>query len=390
METQAAYSVGGIDHFSPLLTPEFCEPYNVDGFSTADDPYTVGGFDNPSAYTSVELPHSENAPPEFVPAVVVSAPAGDAGPSAATGMEMEIPSLETNASLTQPDPSSADDIDFSTATDKEIIDNFRSWLELRKKSKGQNHDLPEADAAMAMLDPCEMFPGHGMQLCRLGCHYHANGMWVSDQKTRHGYWKEEDNNELEAISNQAWRVSGRGPRYIGLKRKLEFHMSDGTKTNWVMREYITLRQSDGHGNFVFRVVWSIGSGTYGLDFNSIPTTNINGERDDELNRNNISQNDRLHRDDTAQNNNQPPSGKRPRTDDHHKIRESDVWQHFTRIYVKVPKEVGSKKKKDSKKLEYAVCNYCDKVFRADSKQGTSHHKRHAEACRCKHSQRNSN
>jgi hypothetical protein len=75
-------------------------------------------------------------------------------------------------------------------------------------------------------------------------------------------------------------------------------------------------------------------------------------------------------------------GKRPRTDDDPKKTKLNVRQHFTRIYIKVSKEAAgsSKSKKDGKKLIYAVCNYCDKVFKADSKQGTSHHGRHAESC----------
>lgn len=97
--------------------------------------------------------------------------------------------------------------------------------------------------------------------------------------------------------------------------------------------------------------------------------------------------DCLHHQHTVQNNQAPSSsGKRPRTDDDPKKTKLNVWQHFTRIYIKVPKEAGSKSKKDGKKLIYAVCNYCDKVFKADSKQGTSHHGRHAESCLRKHSQ----
>ena len=99
--------------------------------------------------------------------------------------------------------------------------------------------------------------------------------------------------------------------------------------------------------------------------------------------------DCLHHHHTEQNNEaHSPSGKRPRTDDDPKKTKLNVWQHFTRIYVKVSKEASgsSKNKKDGKKLIYAVCNYCDKVFKADSKQGTSHHGRHVELCLGKHSQ----
>ncbi|KAJ1266007.1 hypothetical protein BS78_08G117700 [Paspalum vaginatum] len=50
-------------------------------------------------------------------------------------------------------------------------------------------------------------------------------------------------------------------------------------------------------------------------------------------------------------------------------KESDVWQHFTKIYTKDPEVV------------HAVCHGCDKVFNAHSKiDGTSHLRRHRLAC----------
>ncbi|CAN6343543.1 unnamed protein product [Urochloa humidicola] len=306
--------------------------------------------------------------------------------------------LDTNAGLTQPGQNSAaDDIDFSTASDNDIMDHLRAWW---SKRRIENPLMTEADAAIARQDPSVIVKDSSLGYA----FYYATSMWGSDEKTQNlGYWKEQHNG-LKIIAKMRTRrkADGRESRYIGLRRTLEFHLKDGTKTNWLMVEYIDFLRCEGHDivkvGSVLRKVFQ----EAGLLFNSIPSmNNINGERGDDLDRNNICHSDGFHHHDTAQNN-QEPSGKRLRTD-YPKIRESDVWQHFTRIYVNVPKEDGPKKKKDGKKLVdgakrkedckkyvYVVCHYCDKVFHADSKQGTSHHRRHAEACRCKHSQRNSN
>jgi hypothetical protein len=88
--------------------------------------------------------------------------------------------------------------------------------------------------------------------------------------------------------------------------------------------------------------------------------------------------------------NEPPSSnsKRPRPDGDgpsNGPRMSNVWEHMTRVHIKVASDNGdgsSKGKKNPYKLMYAICNHCDKVFNADPKNGTNNQLKHLANCKC--------
>lgn len=289
-------------------------------------------------------------------------------------------------------------IDLSAATDKDVIGFVRANYE-RCKERNLCPPAPIDDAGrLTRPDPWE--------LGRLW--FITSKKFGSDEKTRRGFWKEKDN-EFTAIRGDQWQQPAqRRPVYIGFKRTLEFYMNDGTKTEWLMNEFAMIHQSDDGHFFLKEEVVISEVFKKDRDANLRPPmhpqdrpremANGNdqgdqGDREDEPNMDNLAS----HGDDhpprhggAAQGDLQAPMGKRMRPDDDTmassiRISESEVWQQLTRIYVEVPKEVGSSKRKDSKRLVYAVCHHCDRVFRASSKNGTSSLRRHAEGCQFRHS-----
>ncbi|PUZ67616.1 hypothetical protein GQ55_3G450300 [Panicum hallii var. hallii] len=285
-------------------------------------------------------------------------------------------------------------IDLSTASDKEVIGFVRANYEWYKEKNLCHPPAIDDDDSLLRLDPWEL-DRKWFIICK---------MFGSDEKTRRGYWKEKDN-EFTAIRGDQWQQPAqRRPVYIGFKRTLEFYMNDGTKTEWLMNEFAMIHQSDDGHFFLKEEVVISEVFKKDKDANLRPRmhpqncpremANENGEqgdREDEPNRddNTASPGDRPPRHGAARSDLQASTGKRMRPDDDPsgsiRVSESEVWQQLTRVYVEVPKEAGSSRRKDGKKLVYAVCDLCDRVFRASSKNGTSSLRRHAEGCQCRHS-----
>ncbi|RLN28610.1 uncharacterized protein C2845_PM05G03710 [Panicum miliaceum] len=286
-------------------------------------------------------------------------------------------------------------IDLSTATDKEVIGFVRAHYE---RCKEKNLCQPPAidDAGrFNWPDPWELDRSWFIMSKKFG----------SDEKTRRGYWKEKDN-EFTAIRGDQWQQPAqRRPVYIGFKRTLEFYMNDGTKTEWLMNEFAMIHQSDD-GHFFLKeevVISEVFKKDKDANLRPPPMHPQNFPREMANDNGDQQQGDREeaepNRDNVAPHGDHPPrhgadlqapTGKRMRSVDPSssiRISESEVWQQLTRVYVEAPKEAGlsSSRRKDGKKLAYAVCHHCDRVLRASSRNGTSSLRRHAEGCQCRHS-----
>ncbi|XP_062202924.1 NAC domain containing protein 52-like [Phragmites australis] len=261
-----------------------------------------------------------------------------------------------------------EEFDPSTATDQDILDYHQEFLVTYK-------GMAAVNAGLAQLDPWDLqLPQCYVMTKQEGC--------CSRQQTQLGYWKD--------CGRIAIRPNALSPEYTGHRMTYEFHMEDGTKTNWLMYEYSLLEKDKCRRRFVLqddqvvrKVFHKYGDGVarslkklYGVLNNSDEEEEYkynNGEPDD----------DRLHRciasfRDCLLNHvpsNQKRPGKRRRsTATDGKL---DVWQHLTKIYTTDPDVV------------FAVCHYCDKLFKAHSKNGTTHLRRHSKKCSCKHQQQSS-
>jgi hypothetical protein len=154
------------------------------------------------------------------------------GVGKAPGELADVNSLETNGTgLKQPEPCSVD-IDFSTATDREIIDHFRALAEHRKDKE---EVPPKFDDDLAHLEPWKL-------QVNKRTYYRATNMLDLDEKTLDaGCWK-----EAEFMGIHRSGPCGEKMPLMGLSRILEFYEKDGTKTEWRMIECIWVRVSDGH------------------------------------------------------------------------------------------------------------------------------------------------
>jgi hypothetical protein len=110
------------------------------------------------------------------PAGDVVGPSTDIGVGKAPGELADVNSLETNGTgLKQPEPCSVD-IDFSTATDREIIDHFRALAEHRKDKE---EVPPKFDDDLAHLEPWKL-------QVNKRTYYRATNMLDLDEKTLDG------------------------------------------------------------------------------------------------------------------------------------------------------------------------------------------------------------
>ncbi|CAN6348205.1 unnamed protein product [Urochloa humidicola] len=235
-------------------------------------------------------------------------------------------------------------------------------LDLHKQDKMEGRiEPPELNTGLAQLDPWDL-------LHPTPCYITSS----SSRETHHGQWKEIDK-ELTAIRIDQLP----SPRYVGLKRTLEFHHQDGNKMDWIMLEY---HQVDAYkppdlllnGGLVFRKVFQNYKEAVSYAFRELERMwdgddSYNGEHEEEVN----TCMDSLLRDcllgDGDQGDKQ--SGKRKRTG------KSEVWMHFTKVYTADPDRV------------YAVCHCCDMGYNGHSKNGTSHLRRHNEKCSSKNHER---
>lgn len=168
-------------------------------------------------------------------------PAGDAGPLTSTSMgnspgELEVNSLETDGTglIKQPE-SCPGEIDLSTATESEIIDHFRAFVEHRKDKE----DVTKLDDDLADLEPWKL-PVHKRM-------YRATNLLLGlENKKLEGAWKW-SGEEFRGIRRTGPYGYGEKMQFMGLSRTLDFYKKDGTRTKWSMIECISLvRDSDGH------------------------------------------------------------------------------------------------------------------------------------------------
>jgi len=258
---------------------------------------------------------------------------GDPGPSTAMGIDILHMPEATTAYL-------------SKATDREILDEIRAAI--ISEEKMHLFHTEHIHEAQAKTDPTDL----------KGTVWYVTSR-ILGHETNHGCWKGKyceivftaDNNE---------QSSGGLDRYIGLKRTLEFR-NKGTKTNWLMHEYIPL---DQHSDYLFfkdelvlRKVFFRNDKGKGL------AAEHNNDKDgysrdinDEIN----------HRSKIAS------DGKRC-----NKQRPLGVWNHFIKIY---DKQYDKHPRSDGSNLVYGVCRYCDRVLIATSYNGTTNLMRHILKC----------
>jgi hypothetical protein len=108
----------------------------------------------------------------------------------------------------------------STTEDQESLRELRANLDLYKhgKMEGRVVDSPDLNTS---VDPWDLPTPR----------YFTSSL---NRKTHQGRWEEiKSNDKLIAIRIGQLPV----PQYAGLKRTLEFHHDDGTKTDWIMLEY---------------------------------------------------------------------------------------------------------------------------------------------------------
>ncbi|KAK3139951.1 hypothetical protein QOZ80_5AG0393060 [Eleusine coracana subsp. coracana] len=206
---------------------------------------------------------------------------------------------------------------------------------------------------------------------------------TSCRQTRQGYWKEKEFRSIRRVHQ----------RHSGVKRTLEFHQHDDTKTDWLMEEYFLLdpykTSHDLHLNeeMVLCMVFQKNKDRVPLPLRNLDRS-LNGDDDDEesccalspqreveLNRMITSFGECLQPGDGFGENNELATGdhqmrstKRARSIAPHG--KSDVWQHFTKIHT------------DDSDVLYAACHHCDMVLKAHSKNGTSTLRRHSTKCSC--------
>ncbi|PUZ67609.1 hypothetical protein GQ55_3G449700 [Panicum hallii var. hallii] len=251
----------------------------------------------------------------------------------------------------------------STTEDQESLRELRANLDLYKqggKMEGRVVDSPDLNAS---VDPWDLPTPR----------YFTSSL---SRKTHQGRWEEiKSNDKLIAIRIGQLPV----PQYAGLKRALEFHQDDGTKTDWIMLEY---HQVDDYntrdllleGSMVFRKVIQIFKDAVKelermWNGDDEEEERYIGEREEEVEAcmstllrdcwlGEVGQSD------------QSRVGKRKRTGAPEGG--SEVWLYFTKIYTMDPDRV------------YAVCHSCDRGYKGHSKNGTSHLKRHNKTCSSKH------
>ncbi|PVH63111.1 hypothetical protein PAHAL_3G476400 [Panicum hallii] len=250
----------------------------------------------------------------------------------------------------------------STTEDQESLRELRANLDLYKQGKmeGRVVDSPDLNAS---VDPWDLPTPR----------YFTSSL---NRKTHQGRWEEiKSNDKLIAIRIGQLPV----PQYAGLKRTLEFHHDDGTRTDWIMLEY---HQVDDYntrdllleGSMVFRKVIQIFK-------DAVKELEMMWNGDDEEEERYIGEREEevkacmstLLRDcllgEVGQSD-QSRVGKRKRTGA--PGGRSEIWLYFTKIYTMDPDRV------------YAVCHCCDRCYKGHSKNGTSHLKRHNKTCSSKH------
>jgi hypothetical protein len=117
----------------------------------------------------------------------------------------------------------------STTEDQEILRELRANLDLYKQGKmeGRVVDSPDLNAS---VDPWDLPTPR----------YFTSSL---SRKTHQGRWEEiKSNDKLIAIRIGQLPV----PQYAGLRRTLEFHHDDGTKTDWIMLEYHQVDEYNTH------------------------------------------------------------------------------------------------------------------------------------------------
>ncbi|CAL4891420.1 unnamed protein product [Urochloa decumbens] len=239
----------------------------------------------------------------------------------------------------------------STAEDQEMLRQLRAILDTYKQGTVDSMEVN------ANLDPWE--------LQSTPCYVTSSLGW----ETHQGCWKE-IKKELTAIRMEQLLV----PKYLGLRRTLEFHHNNGTKMDWwIMHEYNQVDECRPphlflQGDMVFRKVFYYDKAKVTEAFREMDRwlndqVYCNGEQE-EL---------RCCFSGEGVQSEQSRPGKRKRTGA--SDGSSDVWFNFSKVYTADPDKV------------YAVCHFCDIVFGGHSKNGTSHLKRHNEKCSSKHHKR---
>ncbi|CAN6334614.1 unnamed protein product [Urochloa humidicola] len=258
----------------------------------------------------------------------------------------------------------------STSADREILRHLRATLDLYKQENMEGRvEPPELNTGLAQLDPWDL-------LQSTPCYITSS----LSRETHHGRWKEIDK-ELTAIHIDQLPE----PRYVGLKRTLEFHHQDGNKMDWIMLEYHQVDEYKPpnlllNGGLVFRKVFQNYKDAVSYAFRELERMwdgddkedCYNGEHDEEVNTcmNSLLRDCLLGEDDQGDKS-RPRKRKRTGGPDG----KSEVWMHFTKVYTADPDRV------------YAVCHCCDMRYNGHSKIGTSHLRRHNEKCSSKHHER---
>ncbi|CAN6361500.1 unnamed protein product [Urochloa humidicola] len=244
----------------------------------------------------------------------------------------------------------------STSADREILRDLRATLDLYKLEK-MEVEPQEHNTVLAQLDPWDL-------LQSTPCYITSS----LSRETHHGQWKEIDK-ELTAIRIDQLPE----PRYVGLKRTLEFHHQDGNKMDWIMLEYHQVDEYKPpnlllNGGLVFRKVFQNYKDAVSYAFRELERMwdgddSYNGEHDEEVNTcmNSLLRDCLLGEDDQGDKS-RPRKRKRTGGPDG----KSEVWMHFTKVYTADPDRV------------YAVCHCCDMGYNGHSKNGTSHHEGEAE------------
>ncbi|CAN6343523.1 unnamed protein product [Urochloa humidicola] len=258
----------------------------------------------------------------------------------------------------------------STSADREILRDLRATLDLYKLEKMEGRVEPqEHNTVLAQLDPWDL-------LQSTPCYITSS----LSRETHHGQWKEIDK-VLTAIRIDQLPA----PRYVGLKRTLEFHHQDGNKMDWIMLEYHQVDEYKPpnlllNGGLVFRKVFQNYTDAVSYACRELERMwdgddkedCYNGEHEEEVNTcmNSLLRECLLGEGDQGD---KSRPGKRKRTGG--PDGKSEVWMHFTKVYTADPDRV------------YAVCHCCDMGYNGHSKNGTSHLRRHNEKCSSKHHER---
>jgi len=226
-----------------------------------------------------------------------------------------------------------------------------------------------------------------------------NNLSRSSVRTKSGVWNEKED-DLIAVrspeSSSSTTTTTTPPSYVGVKKTFEFSLNDGTKTDWVMREYLQLHHNWSYpaasfvqDNVVLRKVFRKGDTEHHEDSSSRYRSTekyveayekacSRGELENDTRRLSHLADEstadlcfvykKVQRLPDCESRSVPEMQTRTTADPDE--RADNVWEHFTKFCsANDPDEV------------YAACHRCDKVLKAHPKKhGTSHLIGHIHTC----------